>query len=159
MFMREPKIATGFIIFREGCEDQLTTGGVGHWRTARNWVESSKFRSEFYKVVNNPNYGDIHDYDDFLTDYVGAVRLYSLGGYLYCRIPRGNNNEYKSYLKNFFSSNDVIINGEKLTYRIYGDVSLETTITEKPVHIPNYNQLLVVDEEGNYHYNPNRIGD
>ena len=157
MYMREPTITTGFIIFREGNEDQLASGGKGHWKTARDWINKSHFKDEFLKVINNPKI-NVYDYDDFITDYVGAIRLYYSCDKLNCYIPRGNNNEYKSYLKDFFCGNNVTICGKKLSYNVFGDVSFEKN-PNYPNHISNYNQLLITNSNGDYCYNPNRIGD
>ena len=160
MYMREPNIVRGFIIFREGFEEQLTTGGDGHWKTAWKWVEARPdIRKEFIKVITDPTI-KIYDYDDFLTDVVGAVRLFSDGGVLQCYIPRGNNCEYKSYLKNFFSTGEVVIKGRKLYFHVYGDTLTGFDKAKKITRpVPFYNQTLIKDISGNYIYNPYRIGD
>lgn len=154
--MREPYISNGFIIFRQGYESQLSTLGKGHYKTAQEWVKYVRLEDVFERVINDPN-SNIHAYDDFLTDYVGAIRLYTINGEPRCYIPRGNNNEYKSYLKNFFISKI----GKYSRYYVHGDVAYdEFAYSPNRELITDYTDTILYSKiTGKYIYNPNRIGD
>ena len=154
--MREPYISSGYIIFRQGYEAQLMTLGKGHYKAAQEWVQNLGLQKEFEKVSRNPDI-KVYEYDEFLTDYIGAIRLYSDNFGKRCYIPRGNNNEYKSYLKNYFISKS----GKYSDYYIHGDVAYDEFYTKPSKEfITNYTETVVYNNAtGLYMYNPNRIGD
>lgn len=158
--MREPQISMGFVIFREGYESEIPRS-IGHWEMAKKWVEKNGFMDEFRRIKNDPNF-KIYDFDDFLTDFIGAIRMGTDDGKPYCYVPRGNNNEYKAYLKHFFYEKKVKIFGQWRRYKLFGDIAEEMENVgrvENVEYVPIYNQLLIADSNGRYHYNPNRHGD
>ena len=158
--MREPTIAVGFIIFREGYESELRKNGRFHSEVAEDWVKSSPFFETYKKIQGDKTLLDYHGYESFLINYVGAIKLYDLeDDRLCCYIPRGNNCVGKSFLRRYFSA-PVIRFGQKVSYELCGDIGQEyTQLNERPEFISNYNQSFVVDGNGLYHYNPARIGD
>lgn len=159
--MREPTITVGFIIFREGYEMELRKDGLFHSEVAERWVKSSPFNEVYNKIMEDKQNTVYNGYEDFLLNYVGAIKLYDLEGErLCCYIPRGNNCESKSYLRDYFTNSSLIRFGQEISYEMYGDINEELVHNiQRPEYIPIYNKSIIMDSNGIYHYNPARQGD
>ena len=122
--MKEPLIRVGFIILRPEYEEELETSGIGHWKTARKWIKEKGLQEIMQKVCADPD-NDIWDEEDFLIQYVGAIKLHCMNGVKKAYIPRVIiNKEYISYLKRYYRS---------LGYVIYGNVGKDTDEKEQIV--------------------------
>lgn len=140
--MKEPDIRVGFIIFNEEWKEQLITY-EGHRKTAFNWIKQHNLINTFKQVVGK---NEIYDEEDFLIEYIGAVKLYASNGKFYCRIPRMIDPN-KSYLKKYYSN---------LGYKIISDGIYDE---EKPkVYVYQYNKT-VINNNNVLMYNPVKDGD
>ena len=154
MMFKEPTLRVGFIIFRYGMEEEIPIyRAKGHWATAKKWVFDHGLQDLFNRVAEKDQ--RLSQYDDFLTDYIGAIRLHTVGGVFKCYIPRFMNNANKSFLKRYY---------RHLGYEIYGDVSCDEVERSIKLLVPlNYGKTLVESKTFNgekfYTYNPYRIGD
>ena len=70
--MKEPSIRIGFIIFNEGYKYELQSLN-GHRKTAFNWIKKNNLIEKFYEVLGT---NGIYDEEDFLMEYIGAIKLY-----------------------------------------------------------------------------------
>lgn len=142
--MREPSIKIGFIIFNEGWKQELQSKN-GHRRTAFKWIMNNNLINVYKNVVGS---NDIYDEEDFLIEYIGAIKLYAHNGVFYCRIPRKYSPE-KSYLKKYYSA---------LGYKI---ISSGVYDEEKhKVKCLNYQyNRTVINSNNKLIYNPVRDGD
>lgn len=153
--MKEPSIRIGFIVFRPGMEQEIEVNAArGHWWTAKEWVERNGKLELYRKVVSDPTI-KVYDYDDFVTDFIGAIKLHAVSGQLKCYVPRTIPNQSKSFLKRYFRNKG---------YVVYGDVSNENNDNDyEKQNISNntfcYNQTVVINKAGKYAYNPMREGD
>ena len=94
-----PDIKIGFIIFNNDWKEELVSRN-GHRKTAFNWIKRNNMMSIFESVLGKNN---IYDEEDFLIEYIGAIKLYAYRGDFYCRIPRMISPE-KSYLRKYYSN-------------------------------------------------------
>lgn len=152
--MKSPKVRIGFIIFRPGMEQEIEVGLKGHWWTANDWIKSHNMWDLYQKLVER---NIVHDCEDFLIDYIGAIKLHNVSGKRRCYIPKISffNSSYKSSLKRYYKQKG---------YEIYGNISPDNTVyidkREKSVY--GYNRIVIPEttEDGViYKYNPSRIGD
>lgn len=144
-YMENPTLRIGFIILhpKYRCELEKTNG---HRITALKWIRDNGLLELFYKVLNTEN---IYDEEDFLIEYIGAIKLYAYGGNFYCKMPRIYNSS-KKYYKEFY---------ESLGYKIIGD---EFYLEEKPktkVYKYQYNKTVINTIDNNLIYNPLKDGD
>lgn len=144
--MKEPTLTLGFIIFNDGYKVEIPWCN-GHWRTAHDWVVKNKFYNLFLKVQGTNN---IYDEEDFLINYIGAIKLYANNGNFYCYAP-DINSVYKDYLCKYY---------QNLGYQIIGHTSFndEKKSKVKKFNIP-YNKTVVKNNNNQYIYNPFREGD
>lgn len=144
--MKEPTIRTGFIIINPNWKSELDWDS-GHRNTAWKWIRNHHLE-KLYQSIRGTN--GIYDEEDFLINYIGAIKLYAYRGTFYCYIPSGINPD-KSYLKHYFESLGYIITG------IYDSELKEEKIKIKKFDFP-YNKT-VIKMNNKYCYNPYRIGD
>lgn len=142
--MRDPKIKVGFVIFNEDWKEELEWHN-GHRKTAFEWLKKHRLLNLYNSMLGQ---NGIYDEEDFLVDYIGAVKLYCTRGQFYCRIPKIPNPD-KSYLKHYFKERGYNI--------------VESTVIEeqkqkvKKFEYP-YNQT-VIKTKNTMCYNPQRDGD
>lgn len=142
--MQEPSIKIGFIIFNQEWKQELEWCN-GHRNTALKWIRDNNLMKAFLSVVGKNN---IYDEEDFLIDYIGAVKLYAYNGKFYCRIPRMIDVN-KSYLKRYFRSKG---------YKIVGECYEEDCHPKAKTYKYPYNKT-VINEKNRLCYNPYRDGD
>ena len=145
MNMKEPSIKIGFIIFNEGYKFELRSEN-GHRKTAFNWIRNNNLLKEYYSVLGT---NGIYDEEDFLMEYIGAIKLYAYDGKFYCVIPKILNIS-KNYYETFF---------EKLGYEV---ISHGVYNEEKPkikCFKNEYNKTIVKKFNKNLMYNPLKDGD
>lgn len=99
----------------------------------------------FKSVIGKNN---IYDEEDFLIEYIGAIKLYADRGKFYCRIPRMHNFD-KSYLKKYYAN---------LGYTIISDGIYDEEKTKTKVLSYQYNNT-VINNKGKLMYNPIKEGD
>lgn len=143
--MREPTLKIGFVIFNSDWKEELVWDN-GHRRAAAKWIEQHGF-TDLYNSMQGKN--GICDEEDFLIDYIGAVKLYVYRGKYYCRIPRMVDPD-KSYLKRFYRNNGYQIVGDG----VYDECSCQKV---KKFDVP-YNRT-VIKTGFCMAYNPYRDGD
>lgn len=143
--MIEPSIKVGFIIFNDDWKSEVEWHN-GHSRTAREWVREHNLRDYFEKVKEANN---LYDEEQFITDYIGAIKLYAYGGNFYCYAPKIVSVN-KDYLCEYY---------QNLGYTIIGNMSYneEKKNKVKQFSIP-YNKTIVKSNNG-FIYNPYRDGD
>ena len=117
----------------------------GHRKTAWNWIKKHNLVDVFNSVVGNNN---IYDEEDFLIEYIGAIKLYANRGNFYCRIPRMYNPN-KSYLKRYYSN---------LGYNIISDGIYYEDKPKVRVLSYQYNRT-VINNNNILIYNPVKDGD
>ena len=142
--MKEPKLKIGFIIFNEEYKEELELEN-DYRKTAFNWIKNNNM-IDVYKSVVGKN--GINDEEDFLIEYIGAIKLYAYMENFYCRIPRIANPE-KSYLKRYFTN---------IGYKV---ISNNINDEEKPKIKKltyEYNKT-VINNKNKLIYNPVRDGD
>ena len=142
--MKEPSIRIGFVIFNEGWKQELRSQN-GHRRTAFKWIKDNNMLNTYYQVLGSNN---IYDEEEFLIEYIGAIKLYAYDGNFYCRIPRMYSPE-KSYLKRYYSM---------LGYRIISDGIYNEEEPKIKTLTYQYNKTVVKSNIG-LMYNPVRDGD
>ena len=145
MNMKEPSIKIGFIIINERYKMELESEN-GHRRTAFKWIKQNKLISEYNSVLGT---NGIYDEEDFLMEYIGAIKLYAYDGKLYCVIPKILN-ICKNYFEKYF---------EKLGYEV---ISHGVYNEEKPKmkYLKNeYNKTIVKKFNKDLMYNPLKDGD
>lgn len=141
--MRDPKLKIGFIIFNPDWREELPTKD-GHRKTAFNWIMKNQLKDVYNSVLGN---NGIYDEEDFLIEYIGAIKLYAYMGNFYCVVPRIFNPE-KSYLKRYY---------ENLGYGIISDGIYDE---EKPkTKVYQYNKTIISNNRKELVYNPLRDGD
>lgn len=153
--MKSPTVRVGFIIFRPGMEEEIEVSAKGHWWTAHDWIKSHNMCDLYQEMVDKNIF---HDCEDFLTDYIGAIKLHNVSGKRKCYIPKINffNSSYKSSLKRYFKQKG---------YYIYGDISQDSIVHINVLDLSKYgyNRTVIpkTTEEGTiiYQYNPSRNGD
>lgn len=144
--MKEPTIRIGFIIINPNWKSEVVWDN-GHRNTAVKWIRNNHFE-ELYSSVQGTN--NIYDEEDFLINYIGAIKLYSYRGTFYCYIPSGIHPD-KSYLKHYFEGLGYTITG------VYNSEEKEENIKIKKFNFP-YNKT-VIKMNNEYCYNPYREGD
>lgn len=144
--MKEPTVRFGFIIINPNWKSELEWVN-GHRNTACKWIRNNHLE-ELYKSVYGTN--NIYDEEDFLINYIGAIKLYAYCGTHYCYIPRGVNPD-KSYLKHYFKQLGYVITG------VYDMEEKEANMKVKKFDYP-YNKT-VINKNNKYYYNPYRDGD
>ncbi len=144
--MLEPTIRIGFIIINPNWKSEIKWNN-GHRRTACLWIRENNLEKLYDKMYGTNN---IYDEEDFLINYIGAIKLYASRGNHYCYIPSGINPD-KSYYKHFFQNLGYHITGAYITEEI------EEKIKVKKFDYP-YNQT-VVNKNNKYCYNQYRDGD
>ena len=142
--MREPNIRIGFIIFNNDWKEELPSNN-GHRRTAFNWIRDNKLMNVYKDIIGNNN---IYDEEDFLIEYIGAIKLYAYRGNFYCRIPRTYSPE-KSYLKRYYAN---------LGYKIISNGIYDEEKTKEKVLTYQYNRTIIKSNTGLI-YNPVKDGD
>ena len=142
--MRDPKIKIGFIIFNEDWKEELSSEN-GHRRTAWNWIKKHNLINVYNSIVGKNN---INDEEDFLINYVGAIKLYAYRGNFYCRIPRINDPN-KSYLKRYYAN---------MGYNIISDEIYDEEKPKVKVYTNQYNKT-VIKSNARLIYNPVKDGD
>lgn len=142
--MRIPNIRIGFIIFNEDWKEELPKEN-GHRKTAYNWIKNHNMLKLYEKVLGT---NGINDEEDFLIEYIGAIKLYANRGNLYCRIPRMCSPE-KSYLKRYYAS---------LGYKIISDRVYDEEKPKIKTLTYEYNRT-VINKNNILRYNPVRDGD
>ena len=142
--MKDPDIRIGFIIFNNDWKREIPTKD-GHRKTAYNWIVENKLLDVYNNVVGSNN---IYDEEDFLIEYVGAIKLYASRGTFYCRIPRIYSPE-KSYVKRYYSM---------LGYKIISDGIYDEEKTKVKTLTYQYNKT-VVRSNSRLIYNPLKDGD
>ena len=144
--MEEPTLKLGFIIFKDECIVEIPWRN-GHWKTAHEWLIKNNLYDLFLKVQGTNN---IYDEEDFIMNYIGAIKLGAQNGVFYCYAP-DINSAYKDYLCKHY---------QDLDYKIIGHTSIdiEEKIKAKCFSIP-YNKTLIVNNNNQYIYNPFRDGD
>lgn len=153
--MKSPKVRMGFIIFRPGMEEEIERETEGHWWTARKWIKTHNMENLYNDLLERRI---VMDEEDFLTDYVGAIKLHNVSGKRKCYIPKitFSISSYKSSLKRYFRQKG---------YYVYGDISQDNIvhINTEELSKYGYNRTVIpeVTEYGTivYKYNPSRIGD
>lgn len=143
--MKEPTIDIGFIIFNEDWKEELVWKN-GHRKTAFEWIKKHNFM-ELYNSIKGQN--GIYDEEDFLVEYIGAVKLYAYRGNLYCSIPRMCDPN-KSYLKHFF---------EAKGYQIVEAHSYEEKQKQKVLTYEYPYNKTIINSQNGMMYNPYRDGD
>ena len=142
--MRDPKIRIGFIIFNNDWKEELSSGN-GHRKTAWEWIRKHNLTDLYNKTIGKNN---IYDEEDFLIEYIGAIKLYGYRGRFYCRIPRMRD-PIKSYLKRYYTN---------LGYTIISDGIYEEEKPKTKVYTYQYNKTIINNNNKNI-YNPIREGD
>ena len=142
--MKELSIRIGFIIFNQGWKQELQSKN-GHRKTAFNWIRDNNMLETYKSMLGKNN---IYDEEDFLIEYIGAIKLYAYSGHFYCRIPRIASPE-KSYLKRYYSN---------LGYKIISDGIYDEKKPKVKVLSYEYNRTVVKSKTG-LMYNPMRDGD
>lgn len=143
--MREPELRIGFIIFNPYWKQELRWHN-GHRKTACEWIENNGLKKLFLEM-----YGTNHVYDeeDFLTNYIGAIKLYATGGQFYCYVPPIISPE-KDYLRNYYENLGYHI----IENHIYDEKKIKDEISS------NYQYTKTVVKIKNvYTYNPVKDGD
>ena len=155
--MREPSISIGFIIYNPRYEQEIKCDVRGHYWTARNWVKNNNLEDLYQEIRSNPE-NSIWDYEDFLINYIGAVKLYVTRGKRIAFIPKNlSNNTLRSLIKKHYRENGYIILGN------YTEKSSINEKNEYPSLKVEYNRTIIPikDSNGNekYIYNPYINGD
>ena len=143
--MREPHLKIGFIIFNNDWKEELRSIN-GHRKTAFEWIKKNNLLDVFKSVLGTNR---IYDEEDFLMEYIGAIKLYAYDGKLYCVIPKILN-ICKNYFEKYF---------EKLGYEV---ISHGGYNEEKPKmkYLKNeYNKTIVKKFNKDLMYNPLKDGD
>jgi len=91
----------------------------------------------------------IYDEEDFLMEYIGAIKLYAYNGKLYCMIPKSLN-ICRIYFENYF---------EKLGYKVISNGIYDEEKTKIKVLKNEYNRTILKKHNNNYIYNPLKDGD
>ncbi len=143
--MREPHLKIGFIIFNNEWKEELGSTN-GHRKTAFNWIKEHNMM-DVYKSVLGTN--RIYDEEDFLMEYIGAIKLYAYSGYFYCRLPKMFRLE-KSYLKRYYAN---------LSYRIISDDVYDEEKPKSKVYKYEYSKTVINNKRGGLIYNPIKDGD
>lgn len=143
--MREPELRIGFIIFNPYWKQEIRWRN-GHRKTACEWIENSGLKNLFLEM-----YGTNHVYDeeDFLTNYIGAIKLYATGGQFYCYVPPIISPE-KDYLRNYY---------ENLGYRIIENHIYDEKKVKYDTNDDYQYTKTVVKIKNVYSYNPVKDGD
>lgn len=144
--MKEPTIKTGFIIINPNWKCELEWEN-SHRKAACKWIRDNNFEQLFNSIYGT---NDIFDEEDFLINYIGAIKLYAARGNHYCYIPRGVNPD-KSYIKHYYKQLGYIITG------IYESELPAENVKVKKFDYPYNNTVVSVNN--NYFYNPYRDGD
>ncbi len=155
--MREPSISIGFIIFNPRYETEIKCDVRGHYWTARNWIENNNLEELYQEIRNNPE-NNIWDYEDFLINYIGAVKLYATRGQKIAYIPKNtSNNAYKSLIKRHYKEEG---------YTISGNFIEESSISKRneypSLKVEYYRTIIPIKEldgKEKYVYNPYINGD
>lgn len=142
--MKDPKIKVGFVIFNEGWKEELVSIN-GHRKTALNWIRKHNLVDALKNMIGKNN---IYDEEDFLIEYIGAIKLYAYRGDFYCRIPRICNPD-KSYLKRYY---------EDLGYKIISHGVYDEKKVKVKVYNYQYNKT-VINNNNKLIYNPIKDGD
>lgn len=142
--MKEPNIKIGFIIFNDDWKEELPSNN-GHRKAAFNWIQRNYMLDVFNSVLGSNN---IYDEEDFLIEYIGAIKLYACRGDFYCRIPRLSSPE-KSYLKRYYAN---------LGYKVISDGIYDEEKTKVKVLSYEYNKT-VINNNNRLIYNPAKDGD
>lgn len=147
--MREPTIKIGFIIFNPYWREELEWNN-GHRKTACEWIKNYNFMELFDSIKGQNN---IYDEEDFLTDYIGAIKLYASRGQFYCYVPSIISPD-KDYLKKFFKDlgYHIIENG------IFDENMIQYNQKYNEQCDCGYNKTLI-KTRGRYYYNPLKNGD
>ena len=143
--MREPNIRIGFIIFNNDWKEELHSKN-GHRRTAFLWIKEHNLMDVFKSVIGKNN---IYDEEDFLIEYIGAIKLYANRGQFYCRIPRIASPE-KSYLKRYYAT---------LGYKIISNGIYDEEKPKVKVLSYEYNRTVINNNNNTLIYNPVKDGD
>lgn len=143
--MKEPVIQIGFIIFNEAWKEELVWKN-GHRKTAIEWIKKNNLM-EIYNSIEG-KYG-IYDEEDFLIDYIGAIKLYCYRGDFYCRMSKINN-QNASYLKHFYQNKG---------YNIVDGYICEERSKQKVLKYEHSYNTTVINYRNHMIYNPYRDGD
>lgn len=143
--MREPKIRIGYIIINPYWREELERG-KSHSKTASEWINKYNFQNIFNTLLEEKR---VIDEEDFLMNYIGAVKLCAYRGKFYCYLPSVVNDD-KEYIKNYYENLGYII--------IEGKIFDEEKYKEKTIYNYPYNKTLI-KVRNSYHYNPMRDGD
>lgn len=143
--MSNQSIRIGFVIINENYKTELESEN-GHRRTAFKWIVENNLKEEYYKVLGK---NGIYDEEDFLMEYIGAIKLYAYGGNLYCAIPRVLN-ICKKNIENYF---------EKLGYKIINNGIYSEEKTKVKILKNDYNKTIIKKFNKEYMYNPLKDGD
>ena len=155
--MRKPNILIGFIVFNPKYETEIQSDVRGHNWTAKNWIQKNNLEKIYKELRDDPN-NDIWDYEDFLINYIGAVKLYVTRGQRIAYIPKNtSNNAYKSLIKRHYKDEGYIITG---TYSEESNIKSENKYPSLKVQ---YYRTVIPIKESNgkekYIYNPYINGD
>lgn len=118
----------------------------GHRKTAFNWIKQNNLMNVYINVLGTNN---IYDEEDFLMEYIGAIKLYAYCGELYCwvpKIPDINKNFFRDYY-------------EKLGYKIIGNNICDLEKTKVKILKNEYNRTIMKKNNNQYIYNPLKDGD
>lgn len=143
--MREPEIRIGFIIFNDDWKEELAWNN-GHRKTAMEWIRDHNFMA-LYKSIEGKN--GIYDEEDFLIDYIGAIKLYCYNGDFYCRLSK-KNNPNASYYTQFYQNKG---------YNIVNGYVCEEKSKQKVLKYEYPYNATVINHHNCMIYNPYRDGD
>lgn len=144
--MRHLKI--GFVIFNPDYECDVPTI-KGHWWAANNWIKDHNQEKEFLEFCKKNNISE--DPEEFLMEYIGAIKLYAHRGQFFCQIPKKKSVK-KSSLKRFYKTEGYVITGYQYEDAVPETESVRTNYT---------NQIICRNNNGReeFFYNPLRDGD
>ena len=98
--MVDPSIKIGFIIVNPDWKEEIPWSN-GHKKTGFGWIKKNNLMDLYYKEKEESEPGI--DEEEFLINYICAIKLYEQIGHFYCLLPNMLCIE-KTYLKHYYKN-------------------------------------------------------